>query len=148
MFKTHHIFTVLPIKYLVNQYGEPTMTHKLTLGTKPSVSNIYVLFFHVLYEKQPHMLTEDVKMRYQSQTGFGLSLLELYSTKKGNSYTYLVHGNSFSRDVLFDKILYSELAYTSRQYSESLVTRPEISYILYAISSHEQTGGTITFEQF
>ena len=33
MFTTHHIFTVLPIKDLINQYGEPTTPQKLETGT-------------------------------------------------------------------------------------------------------------------
>ena len=37
MYSTYHIFTVLPIKNLVNQDGEPTIPHKLATGTKPSV---------------------------------------------------------------------------------------------------------------
>ena len=45
MYTTHHIFTFLPINHLVNQDGEQNTTHKLETGTKPSVSNIFVLFF-------------------------------------------------------------------------------------------------------
>ena len=41
---THHIFTVLPIKHLITQDGEPTTPHTLATGTKPSVSNLRVLF--------------------------------------------------------------------------------------------------------
>ena len=37
MYKTHQIFTVFPIKYLLNQDGEPTTPHKLETGTKLSV---------------------------------------------------------------------------------------------------------------
>ena len=36
----------------------------------------------------------------------------------------------------------------SRPYSEALTMQPSVSYILYAKSSHEQTGYNITFEQF
>ena len=38
MYITDHIFPVLPIKNLVNQYGEPTMPNKLETDKKPSVS--------------------------------------------------------------------------------------------------------------
>ena len=34
MYKTDHIFPVIPIKHLVNQDGEPTMPQKLATGTK------------------------------------------------------------------------------------------------------------------
>ena len=56
--------------------------------------------------------------------------------------------NSFSHDVVFDETFSSALAYTSRLYSEELTMRPEVSYILYATSSHEKTGNIITFAQF
>ena len=58
MYTTDHIFTVLTIEHLVNQDGEPTTPHTLATGTKPSLSNPYVLFFRVLYERQLHMLTK------------------------------------------------------------------------------------------
>ena len=57
MYTTDNIFPVLPIKHLVNQCGEPNMPQKLVTGTKPSVSKPRVLFSHVLYERQLHMLT-------------------------------------------------------------------------------------------
>ena len=44
MYTTDHIFTVLPIKDLMNEDGNPTTPHKLATGTKPSVSQLYVLF--------------------------------------------------------------------------------------------------------
>ena len=44
--------------------------------------------------------------------------------------------------------IYSVLAYTSLPYSDSLSMRPAFSYILYATSSHEQTGNIINFAQF
>ena len=49
MYTTHHIFPILLIKLLVNKDGEPTTTHKLATGMKPSASKSYVLFFQVLY---------------------------------------------------------------------------------------------------
>ena len=44
MYTTYHIFLVLPIKDLINEDGDPTTPHKLTTGTKPSVSYLHVLF--------------------------------------------------------------------------------------------------------
>ena len=58
MHTTHNISLVLPINHLVNQDGEPTTPHELETGTKPLISNLRVLFFHVLYKNQLHMLTE------------------------------------------------------------------------------------------
>ena len=45
MYTTYHIFPVLPIKYLINEDGDPKMPHKLATGTKPSVSHLCMLFF-------------------------------------------------------------------------------------------------------
>ena len=42
MYITDHIFTVIPIKHLVNPDGEPTIPHKTETSTKPSVSNLLV----------------------------------------------------------------------------------------------------------
>ena len=44
MYTTYHIFPVLPIKYLINEDGDPTTPYKLATGTKPSVSHLRVLF--------------------------------------------------------------------------------------------------------
>ena len=44
MYTTDHIFHVITIKQLVNQYYESTRPHKLETGTKPSVLNLRVLF--------------------------------------------------------------------------------------------------------
>ena len=49
MYMTDHIFSVLPIKHLVNQDGEPTTPPKLETGTKTELSNLRILFFRVLY---------------------------------------------------------------------------------------------------
>ena len=51
MYTTDHIFLVIPIKYVINEDGDPTTPYKMTTGTKPSVSHLRVLFFHVLYVK-------------------------------------------------------------------------------------------------
>ena len=51
MYTTYHIFLVLPTKDLVNEDGDPTTEHKLETGTKPSVSNLPVLFFQYVVRK-------------------------------------------------------------------------------------------------
>ena len=53
-----------------------------------------------------------------------------------------------SCDVVFDESVSSALSYTSQPYSEAMVMCPEVTYILYAMSSKEQTGDVITFTQF
>ena len=49
---------------------------------------------------------------------------------------------------MFDESFPSELAYTSRTYSEAMAMRPEVTYTLYVTSLKEQTGDVITFTQF
>ena len=44
MYTTDHIFLVLPIKYIINEDGNPTTPQKLETGTKPSVSYLSVIF--------------------------------------------------------------------------------------------------------
>ena len=45
MYTTDHIFLVLPIKDLINEYGDPTTPHKMATCTRPSVSHLRVFFF-------------------------------------------------------------------------------------------------------
>ena len=40
MYTADRIFPVLPIKDLINEYGDPTTPSKLATGTKPSVSHL------------------------------------------------------------------------------------------------------------
>ena len=44
MYTTDQIFPVLPIKYLINEYGNPITPNKLATVRKPSVSHLSVLF--------------------------------------------------------------------------------------------------------
>ena len=70
MYMTHHIFTVLPINHFVNQDGETTMPHKLGTGTKPSVSNMRVLFCPFVVKKLiSHVDGNALNMRHQLQKG-------------------------------------------------------------------------------
>ena len=45
MYTTDHIFPVLPTKYLINKYGDPTAQQKLATGTKSLVSYLSMFFF-------------------------------------------------------------------------------------------------------
>ena len=45
MYTTDYIFPVLPIKDLINKYGDPTTPFKLSIGIEPSVSHLHMLFF-------------------------------------------------------------------------------------------------------
>ena len=71
MYTTDHIFQVLPIKYLINKDGDPTMPQKLATGTKPSVSHLRVLFCPCVVRKATaHVETKALNMRNQAQKGF------------------------------------------------------------------------------
>ena len=65
MYTTDHIFTVIPIKNLINKDGDPTTPHKLATGTKPSVSHLHVLFFPCVVRKATaHVETKTLDMRH------------------------------------------------------------------------------------
>ena len=67
MYTTYHISSVLPIKHLVSQYGEPTIPHKLIIGTKPSVLNLRVLLCPcVVQSATAHVDIKAFNMRHQS----------------------------------------------------------------------------------
>ena len=65
MYTTDHIFPGIPIKDLINEYGDPTTPHKLETGTKPSVSHLRVLFFPCVVRKDTaHIDTKTLNMRH------------------------------------------------------------------------------------
>ena len=71
MYTTDHIFPVLPIKYLLNEDGDPKTPHKLERGTKPSVSHLRVLFCPCVVRKSTaHIETKTLKMRHRAQKEF------------------------------------------------------------------------------
>ena len=51
MYRTDHIFPVLPIKDLINEDGDPTTPQKIATGTKPSVSHLRMLFCQCVVQK-------------------------------------------------------------------------------------------------
>ena len=82
IYMTDHIFPVLSIKYLINEDGNPTMTHKLATGTKPSVSHIRVLFCPCVVRKATaHVETKMLNMRHQAQKVFAVPSLGSQSIK-------------------------------------------------------------------
>ena len=150
MYTTDHIFSVLPIKDLINKDGDPTTSHKLATGTKPSVSHLRVLFCPCVVQKATaHVVTKTLNMRHQAQKGFRGIFVGIPQHQKG----YLVYVPSTRKvillyDVVFDESFSSALSYMSRPYLEAMVMRPEVTYTPYATSSKEQTGDVITFAQF
>ena len=88
-------------------------------------------------------------MRHQTKKGFPGIFFGIPLHQKG----YLIYVPSTrkifsSHDVIFDEKVSSVFAYSSHPYSEALAIQPEVSYIPYTTSSHEQTGDIITFTQF
>ena len=120
IYTTDHIFSVLPIKDLINEDGDPTTPYKLATGTKPSVSHLRVLFCPCGVRKATaHVETKTLNMRHQAQKGFFGIFVGIPQHQKG----YLVYVPSTrkvisSYDVVFDESFSSALSYTSRTYAE------------------------------
>ena len=71
MYTTDNIIPVLPIKDLINEYGDPTTPYKLATGTKPSVSHLRVLFCPCVVRKATaHVGTKALNMCHQAQKVF------------------------------------------------------------------------------
>ena len=65
MYTTDHIFSVLPIKDLINKNGNATTPHKRATGKKPSVSHLRVLFcLCVVRKSTAHVETKTINMRH------------------------------------------------------------------------------------
>ena len=91
MYTTYHIFPVLPIKYLINDDGNPTTSHKLATGTKPSVSHLRVLFCPCVVRKATaHVETKTLNMRHQAQKGLRGIFVGIPEHKKDILCTYPV----------------------------------------------------------
>ena len=71
MYTTDHIWPVIPIKHLVNQYSEPTTPHKLENETKNSVTNLCVLFFPCVVRKATaHVDKNELNIGHKPQRHF------------------------------------------------------------------------------
>ena len=150
MYTTGHIFPVLPIKYLINEDGDPKTPHKIATGTKPPVSHLRVLFCPCVVRKATaHVKKEALHMRHQAQKGFRGIFVVIPEHQKGYLvYVPITKKIISSYGVVFDESFSIALAYTSRPYSEAMVMRQEVTYTLYGKSSRAQTGDIITFAQF
>ena len=104
MYTTDHIFPVLPIKDLINEDGDPIMPQKLATGTRPSVSQLRVLFCPCVVRKATaHVDTKTLNMRHQAQKGFRSIFVGVPKHQKG----YLVYVPSTRKvislyNVVFD----------------------------------------------
>ena len=150
MYTTDHIFPVLPVKYLMNEDGNPTTPHKLATGKKPSVSHLHVLFCPCFVRKATaHDETKTLNMCHQAQEGFSGIFVGIREHQKG----YLLYVPSTRKVIslynfVFDESFSSALSYTSQLYSEAIAMRPAVTYTLYAMSPKEQNGDIITFAHF
>ena len=91
MYTTDHIFPILPIKDLINEDGNLTTRHKISTGTKPSVSHLHVLFSpYVVRKATAHVETKALNMRHQAQKGFHGIFVGILGIKKDILCTYLV----------------------------------------------------------
>ena len=71
MYTTDNIFTVLKIKDIINECGDPTTPQKLATGKKPSLSRLRVLFCSFVVQKSTgHVETKALNMRHQAHKGF------------------------------------------------------------------------------
>ena len=150
MYTTDHIFPVLPTKDLINEDGNPTMSHKLATGTKPSVSHLRVLFCPCVVRKATaNVETKELNIRHQAQKGFRGIFVGIPEHQKGYLvYVPITRKLISSYDVVFEESFSSALSYTSRPYSEAMAMHPAVKYTSYTTSSSEQTGNVITFAHF
>ena len=83
MYTTYHFSPVLPIKYLINEDGNPTTPFKFATGNKPSVSHLCVLFCPCVVRKATaHVGTKALNMRHQAQKGFRSIFVGIPSSKR------------------------------------------------------------------
>ena len=88
MYTTDNIFMVIPIKYLINEDGDPTTPLKLATGTETSVSHLCVLFCPcVVRRDMAHVGTKALNMSHQAQKGFRGILFGIPQHQEG----YLVY---------------------------------------------------------
>ena len=67
MYTTDHVFQVLPIKDLINEYGDPNTPFKLATGKKPSVSHLRVLSCPcVVWKATAHVDKKSLNMRHRA----------------------------------------------------------------------------------
>ena len=122
IYTAYHIFPVLPIKDMINKYGEPTTPLKLVICTKPSVSYFCVLFF----PRGVLIGTKALNMRHQAQTGFCSIFVGILRHQKGYIFYVPNRRKVISPHDFFFNIFYSALVYTSQPYSEAMNMRPAV----------------------
>ena len=90
-----------------------------------------------------------LNIRQQSKNGFCGIFVGIPQHQKGyRIYVPSTQKTFPSHDVVFAKTFSSVLSYTSHTYSEALDMKPEVLYISYDTSCHEQTFDIINFAHF
>ena len=85
MYTTYHIFTVLPIKDLINEDGNTTMPFKIATGTKTPVSHLRVLYCPCVARRATaHVGTKALNMYHQAQKGFCGIVVGIPQHQKGH----------------------------------------------------------------
>ena len=114
MYTTYHIFKDILIKNLINEDGDPTTPFKFAIGTKPSVSNLRVLFCqYVVRKTTAHVEKKALNMRHQAQEGFPGIFFGI--TRHQNVHLAYVPSTMkiiSSYDIVFDESFSNALAYT------------------------------------
>ena len=108
IYTVDNILPVLLIKDFTNEYNKPTTPFKRATGTKPSLSNLRVLFCLCLVQKATaHVGTKSLNMRYQSQNGFCGIIVGIPQHQKGY-LVYVPHKRKIisSYNVVFNESFY------------------------------------------
>ena len=128
MYTANHIFPALPIKDLINEYGNPTTPYKLATGMKPSILHLRVLFFpYVVRKSTAHIGEKLLNMRHQAQKGFHFIFSRITQHQKG-CLVYVPYKQKVvpSYGVVFYKLFSSVLVYTSQLYAEAMDVLPAV----------------------
>ena len=97
MYTEDHIFTVLPIKDLIDKDGKQTMPIKLVTGKKTSVSHLRMSFYPCVVQKSTaYVDTKELDMRHQAQKSFCGIFVEIPHHQKG----YLVYV-PYTRKIIY-----------------------------------------------
>ena len=101
MYTTDHIFPVIPIKDMINEDGDPTIPHKLEIGTKPTASHLCLLLCpYVVRKATANVETKALNMRHQAQKSSAVYSLEFHSIKNDILCMYPVQGREYLHMML------------------------------------------------
>ena len=119
MYTIYHIFLLLPIKDLIKEEREPTMSFNLASGTKPFVSQLRLLFCPFIVRKgTAHVTTKALNICHQGQKGFrGIFVGITQHQKWYLMYVPCTRKIISSYDVVFYESFSCALAYTSQTYA-------------------------------